>query len=59
MRCKACNDILEDFELTKKDHHGEFLDTCNDCLRSIYKAELCDDDYSMNDTRLLLDDLLP
>ena len=25
MRCKACNRILEDFELTRKDQHGDFL----------------------------------
>jgi len=59
MRCRACDTILEEFELTKKDRHGQFLDTCNVCLKSIYKSELFDDDYSVNDTRLLLDDLLP
>ena len=59
MRCRACNDILEDNELTKKDHHGQFLDTCNVCLKSIYKSELFEDDYSVNDTGLLLDDLIP
>ena len=46
MRCRACNDILEDNELTKKDHHGQFLDTCNVCLKSIYKSELFEGDYS-------------
>lgn len=32
MRCKACNRILEDFELTRKDQHGNFLDICSICL---------------------------
>ena len=34
MRCKACNRILEDFELTKKDSHGNFIDFCSYCLNS-------------------------
>ena len=32
MRCKACNRILEDFELTRKDPHGDFIDICSICL---------------------------
>lgn len=32
MRCKACNRILEDHELTKKDTHGNFIDFCSYCL---------------------------
>jgi len=35
MRCKACDRILEESELTKKDSQGEFLDLCNICLSSI------------------------
>jgi hypothetical protein len=34
MRCKACDRILEEKELLKKDNHGEFLDLCNYCLFS-------------------------
>jgi len=26
MRCKACNEILEDAELTRKDPNGDFYD---------------------------------
>ena len=29
MRCKACNRILEESELTKRDANGDFLDLCN------------------------------
>ena len=32
MRCKACDRILEESELTKKDTNGDFLDICNICL---------------------------
>lgn len=32
MRCKACNRILEEHELTKKDTHGNFIDFCSYCL---------------------------
>ena len=32
MRCKACNRILEDSELTKKGLNDDFLDLCNTCL---------------------------
>lgn len=32
MRCKACNVILEDSELTKKDSNNDFIDLCSYCL---------------------------
>jgi len=32
MRCKACDRILEESELTRKDVHGDFLDLCGGCL---------------------------
>ena len=32
MRCRACNVILDDTELTKKDANGDFLDMCSACL---------------------------
>lgn len=31
MRCKACDKILEDKELTRKDKNGEFYDLCTEC----------------------------
>jgi len=45
MRCKACNKILEDSELTRKDSRGEFYDLCGVCLSSVYACELEDDDF--------------
>jgi hypothetical protein len=38
MRCKACNRILEESELTKKDAQGDFLDLCGICLSAIASA---------------------
>jgi len=32
MRCKACNVILDDIEVAKKDVNGEYYDLCGDCL---------------------------
>ena len=31
MRCKACDKILEDKELTRKDKNGDFYDLCSTC----------------------------
>jgi hypothetical protein len=28
MRCKACNDILSDYEMRRKDSQGVFIDLC-------------------------------
>jgi hypothetical protein len=38
MRCKACDRILEESELTKKDSNGDFLDLCGVCLSAIASA---------------------
>lgn len=45
MRCKACNKILEDTELTRKDPNGDFYDLCNVCYSSSQACEWDDDDY--------------
>ena len=54
MRCKACDKILEDSELLKKDFRGDFYDLCRVCLNSIYKPELYDDDSLVNVPDVLL-----
>ena len=38
MRCKICDVILSDYEATKKDNDGQYLDTCGQCLGSIREA---------------------
>ena len=35
MRCIACNKNLTDFESTRKDRGGNFVDLCNHCYHSI------------------------
>jgi hypothetical protein len=36
MRCVICNDLLTDFEATRKhETTGEYLDTCGTCLSVI------------------------
>lgn len=39
MRCKACDKILEDNELVRKDRETqEFLDLCDECFRESEEA---------------------
>lgn len=35
MRCIACDKNLNDFESTRKDLHGNYLDMCNQCYGEI------------------------
>lgn len=36
MRCRACDAVLTDYELTRKSAQtGEFLDLCNLCFKEI------------------------
>jgi hypothetical protein len=34
MRCVACNIELNDYEATRKDSAGRFLDLCNHCFKA-------------------------
>lgn len=34
MRCLACNIELNDYESTRKDSNGQFMDLCNHCFRA-------------------------
>lgn len=38
MRCKACNDILSDYEMRRKDSQGVFIDLCGGCYRVSARA---------------------
>ena len=38
MRCRACNVLLEDVALKRKDSTGEFLDLCNTCYGESTRA---------------------
>lgn len=35
MRCIACNEELNDYESTRKDLHGHYIDMCNHCYSTI------------------------
>lgn len=52
MRCKACDTILDDVELTRKDSHGDFFDLCNTCysvsVASQWELEDSDDDGNIS-----------
>lgn len=34
-RCVACDKNLNDYESTRKDLHGNYVDLCNNCYRPI------------------------
>ena len=39
MRCKICDVMLSDYEVTRKDPtSGEYLDTCGECLRHVRES---------------------
>ena len=41
MRCKACDKIMTNYELTKKfSGSGEFVDMCNECSRFLADDDL-------------------
>lgn len=61
MRCKACNMILENHELARKDRAtGEFLDLCTTCTHhsneALYRPEEAEDygDYDFLQEELAL-----
>lgn len=49
MRCRICNTKLRDSELSKKDSRGNFLETCGNCMASVYE--------SLDDFTLFLKDI--
>ena len=38
MRCKACDVILDDLEMLKKDANGVYYDLCTECLTASIAA---------------------
>jgi hypothetical protein len=53
MRCRACDRILEDAELTKKDNYGNFLDLCGYCLDAVTRLE-AEDNFFVSDSKFSL-----
>ena len=38
MRCKACDTIMTDYELTRVAPNGQYYDMCSDCVKVSKKA---------------------
>ena len=43
MRCLACNTELTDYEATRKNSNGAFIDLCNTCFKESEYEFLTDD----------------
>ena len=38
MRCKICDTLLTPNQSVKKDSRGNFLETCGNCMASVYES---------------------
>jgi hypothetical protein len=47
-RCIACNRNLNDYEATRKDLHGNYLDMCNKCYTFVQEDVLTVDRGDLN-----------
>jgi hypothetical protein len=52
-RCVACDKNLNDYESTRKDTYGNYLDMCNSCLSTIKDDVLVIDRPDLNPTEEL------
>ena len=61
MRCITCNSQLSDFESTRKNVRGSFVDLCHYCIPAsmitIDRMDLLSDSDTMNDDGLFDDPL--
>tara|TARA_A100001015_G_C14656739_1_gene581392 strand:- start:367 stop:570 length:204 start_codon:yes stop_codon:yes gene_type:complete len=53
MRCRICDSLLNDFEVTRKypkghDKEGEYVDICSNCLRHIKDVTYFEPDYNVS-----------
>ncbi len=56
MRCIACDKNLNDFESTRKDLHGNYLDMCNECYSYIKEDVLSVERDDLSVTEEISDD---
>ncbi len=56
MRCIACDKNLNDFESTRKDLHGGYLDMCNECYNYIKEDVLSVERDDLSVTEEVSDD---
>ena len=43
-RCPSCNRRLSEYELTRKDEHGRYIDLCTRCENDSLDFEVLDED---------------
>ena len=60
MRCRACDELLDDLEVLKKDANGVHYDMCTECLTVSIAThwELENTESIDNDGTILQDDVL-
>lgn len=56
MRCIACDKNLNDFESTRKDLYGGYLDMCNQCYGEIKDEVLSIERQDLSVTEEIADD---
>ena len=52
-RCIACNKNLNDYEATRKDLQGQYLDMCNKCYTFVQDDVLCTDRPDLSPTEVI------
>lgn len=55
-RCVACDKNLNDFESTRKDTHGVYLDMCNRCYNEIKDDVLAVEREDLSSTETIDDE---
>lgn len=56
MRCIACDKNLNDFESTRKDLHGNYIDMCNECYGDIKDVVLAIEREDLNRYETITED---
>jgi NAD-dependent SIR2 family protein deacetylase len=57
MRCIACDKNLNDFESTRKDLHGKYIDMCNACYSEIKDDVLSIERQDLSTTEEITEEL--
>jgi hypothetical protein len=57
MRCIACDKNLNDFESTRKDLHGNYIDMCNGCYGEIKDDVLSIERQDLSTTEEIIEEV--
>lgn len=57
MRCIACDKNLNDFESTRKDLHGHYIDMCNGCYGEIKDDVLSIERQDLSTTEEIIEEV--